>query len=160
MSPDHKISLGYLNCIFPGEWKHALSITMPKLVMCSMSVCETKLEQYLESSNVKQVLVWDSKGKSLPQHATALEEFLDATPTAQLERREQRNICNGSTIIVTQDSEEKNVAGKKQTKNLPALILSSSGSTGLPKGVVLTHFNITAALTTRYVPLSGGQDSK
>jgi long-subunit acyl-CoA synthetase (AMP-forming) len=29
--------------------------------------------------------------------------------------------------------------------------LSSSGSTGLPKGVVLTHFNITTALTTRYV---------
>ena len=124
--------------------------------MLSKSVCGTKLEQYLKIQNVEKLLVWDLKGRSLLKNTRFLEDSLDPTSICSIfcitmQKIEYKNLYNGKASIVTHNPAEKHEANKRQTKYHPAFILSSSGSTDLSKGVVITHLNIMTTLATRSV---------
>ncbi|XP_069682902.1 luciferin 4-monooxygenase-like [Periplaneta americana] len=129
------------------EWAHALSLSRPKMVICSASVWEAQLETYLKSSNIEKIIVWNSNGEPLPKYAVSLEDILDPTKV-MLHKKEKLSNMNGNTFSTSEETTDNNKSKKINTKDLTAFILSSSGSTGLPKGVVLTHFNVTAVLTT------------
>lgn len=108
---------------FTGELKHALAISKPKLILCSQLPVKN-VAQAIEELQFKDVKILLLEGALERQHdITSFEHLL----------RKINSIDPKYFKLATFDCSEQG-----------ALILMSSGTTGLPKGVLLTHKNIKA----------------
>ncbi|KAF2894780.1 hypothetical protein ILUMI_11395 [Ignelater luminosus] len=118
------VTVHLLNPVYSkGELKHAFEISKPKLIICSQlsvqNVTQTLHESHLE--DVKIVLLEGT-----------LENHINITSF--------ENLLENTDFIDPKCFEPETFDSSEQ----PAMILMSSGTTGLPKGVLLSHKNIRA----------------
>lgn len=104
------------------ELKHLLGLTEPSIVFCSQNVLPKFIEMKKEMKCIKHIVVINAN-KDIYE-AEHLDNFI------------YKNL-KGDTLSPL-DFKPLN----KDPANLPAIIMSSSGTTGLPKGVMVSHRNI------------------
>ncbi|CAH0550983.1 unnamed protein product [Brassicogethes aeneus] len=130
------IPMNALNPIYnKEEFKHCFSITKPTIIFASV-VCLKTLENYRRhtDNSIKEIIL--------------LEDVIDDN---------FKNICYISQQnSIYDDYILEKVDPKKQT----ALILLSSGTSGLPKAVALTHYNIRHSMEYLMHPDFVGLDEK
>lgn len=102
--------------MFLGELQHVLNLSKPKIIFCSKSYLLKFTERKKEANFIERIVVIDSSDKH--QDADNLQEFINAYY--------RKNAFQPFHF----DNEQA------------ALILCSSGTTGLPKGVMITHKNV------------------
>lgn len=110
---------------FLGELKHALDLSKPKFVFVSSFAAKRVIEACKKLNYVKSVIVID--GKAVDKSAVALDDLIV----------KYKNVAFNV---------EERVAKKVDIGDQVALIFNSSGTTGLPKGVLITHKNIISVI--------------
>jgi len=119
-----------------GELKHTLVISKPKLILCSETVLKTVLKLKKELDFINTVILMDSPSED-NCGVDCIENLLKS---------------------VTMDTESF-VPQAFDYSEQGAFILLSSGTTGLPKCVLLTHQNLRTALVSMTDPSYGGATS-
>lgn len=104
-----------------GELKHALDLSKPKLVFCSPYAAKTTLKVCRSLKYVQNVILIE--GRKIDDFVISLDDF--------------KKLAEKSNFNV-----EENVARKVDIKDQVSLIVCSSGTTGMPKGVMITQENI------------------
>jgi long-subunit acyl-CoA synthetase (AMP-forming) len=103
-----------------GELLHSVNISKPRIIFCSERVQERMDQVARETGFVKEIVTF---GLPFSHKQTPFVSFLQ----------------HKSSSFQPQDINDKDDT---------AAILSSSGTTGLPKGVVLTQENVLSVFTT------------
>jgi len=104
--------------VFAGEMLHAMNVSKPRIIFCSERSLECVDEVSRQTRFLKEIVAF---GLPMSHKHTPFVNFL------------RDKSCTFQPLDVND-------------KNLTAAILSSSGTTGLPKGVMLTQHNILSVL--------------
>nr|CAD7427912.1 unnamed protein product [Timema monikensis] len=118
----HGMFVKHASNIFPGELSHALNISKPSIIFCSPT-CVSKIEEASEGLLFVRKLVVLGDGTPMSSGQVPFHSFM---------RREAA--ADFAAVDVDPDQHV-------------AAILCSSGTTGLPKGVMITDRNIISCIT-------------
>jgi malonyl-CoA/methylmalonyl-CoA synthetase len=105
-------------CVFAGELLHAVSVSKPRIIFCSEKAQECVDEVSRQVGFLKEIVTF---GLPISHKHTPFISFL------------QNKSCSFQPLDF-------------KDLNLTVAILSSSGTTGQPKGVMLTQLNIFTVL--------------
>ncbi|KAG5668822.1 hypothetical protein PVAND_016745 [Polypedilum vanderplanki] len=117
------------------ELKHSLDISRPKFMFVS-KVCENKISLLKKLSYIKRIILLDNNDTDENTKIIPYKKFINKFETTSFDV-------------------EKYASQKVNLSEQVALIFMSSGTTGLPKGCLLTHLNIftCVAINLERVPL-------
>jgi long-subunit acyl-CoA synthetase (AMP-forming) len=108
------------------ELTHALNLSKSPIIFCSKQTSSKLMDLKNELSFIKKIIIIDNKENIAD--AESMDYFIDSClPSSD-------PLYRFDVVDVDID-------------NHPAFIMSSSGTTGLPKGVILTHRNVLVTIS-------------